>query len=231
MKTTNYEMFKFRNANRLIDPGLVKRLKESIKSIGYIESRPVLVNQDFEIIDGQHRFIACKELVLPIVYESMQMNGNADKIIVELNKNQVIWRLEEYIQFYAKKKIDCYVKLLEFKKLYKLDISQAIAIFFNNPGGNTAKYIRKGDQLKINQKAHETAQFIKELRLMIPFVDKIYFVRACIPLFNIGDKAQIQKLFDNRLLIFEQPSVDTYLILFEKIINRYNKTNKIRLRK
>lgn len=230
MKTQNYELFKFRKANRPIDQGLVQRLKESIKAIGYIESRSVLVNQDFEIIDGQHRFMACKELKIPIIYSSFQMNGNEDQIIVELNKNQVIWRLEEYIQFYAAKEIECYVNLLEFKKQYKIDISQAISIYFNTTS-SPAKFIRQGKELTINPKANEIAQFIRELKLIFPFVTKAHFARASVILFKYAEDKQIQKLFDNRLLIFEQPSVDTYLILFENIINRYSKTNKVKLRR
>jgi len=230
MKTKNYDLFKFRHANRLIDHGLVSRLKKSIEKIGFIKSRPVLINENFEIIDGQHRFIACKELDMPIYYERMQMNGRADEIIVELNKNQLVWRLEEYIQFYASKGVDCYIKLLQFQKNYKLDPSQSIGIYFGANGSCSAG-IKKGNKFNIFEKADDVAIFIKEINIFLPFAKKMHFVRAAVILFIKANETQIKKLFDNRLLIFEQPSVDTYLILFENIINRYNKANKIKLRK
>ena len=45
MKTFNYSAFSFMPTNRGINNGLVKRLVKSIKEIGYIEARPVIVNQ------------------------------------------------------------------------------------------------------------------------------------------------------------------------------------------
>src|ERR1035438_3196611 len=103
MKSTNYSNFKMVDNNRNINNGLVERLTHSIEKLGYIEARPILVNDNMEIIDGQHRFLACKKLGLPIVYA--QYNGEAtdEDIIVELNTTQLIWRLADYIHHYAVK--------------------------------------------------------------------------------------------------------------------------------
>jgi hypothetical protein len=229
METKNYELFKFRQANRSIDRGLVNRLKESIEMIGYIKSRPILVDEEYKILDGQHRFIACKELDIPIYWDQMHCNGDSDNIIIQLNKNQEIWRLEQYISFYAMKGIRCYIDLVKFKELYKLDMSSCIKIFFPTIGGAGTKNIRKGREIEMNPNAHEIAKFLKLLQLDFKWVSKIAFVSAITRLFKVADEKQIDKLYNNRLLMYEQPTQETYLKLFESIINRKNRTNLIKL--
>lgn len=228
METKNYELFKFREANRPIDKGLVKRLKESIIEIGYIKSRPIIVDEEYRILDGQHRFVACKELDIPICWDQIACDGNADKIIVQLNKNQVMWRLEEYIAFYATKQIPCYVDFVKFRELYKIDTSQCIRIFWATTG-SAAKEIRRGMEIETNPHAHEIAKFIKLLILDFKWAEKLHFVNAVVRLFKVANEEQINKLFNNRLLMYEQPTMLTYLKMFELIINRRNRINLIKL--
>lgn len=66
--TSNYSRFKHLNGNRNIVEPHLRRLIKSIQENGWLENSPVLVNQKYEIIDGQHRFEACKTLGLPIEY-------------------------------------------------------------------------------------------------------------------------------------------------------------------
>lgn len=73
----NYSKFKLRQddlpkeeiENRKVDKNLVKKIVKSIKTHrDYGHLFPIIVNGDFEILDGQHRFTARKELSLPIYY-------------------------------------------------------------------------------------------------------------------------------------------------------------------
>ena len=86
MKTKNYEMFEYMDSNRKINAGLVERLVKSIKEIGYIESRPIIVNEDMVVIDGQHRLEACKRLGIPVIYQVS--NVDMSKAMIALNTNQ-----------------------------------------------------------------------------------------------------------------------------------------------
>ena len=101
MKTTNYDLFSFYEENRKISKGNIKQKIKSIQNIGYIESLPIIVDENFKIIDGQHRFLALKELGLPIIYAIEQIDYS--KAMIELNKSQEIWRLQEYICHHAAK--------------------------------------------------------------------------------------------------------------------------------
>lgn len=67
--TTNYDMFKFRDDNRTkIRKRHVDTLAESIQRNNQLEKHPIVVNQDMEIINGQHRLCAAKELGIPVYY-------------------------------------------------------------------------------------------------------------------------------------------------------------------
>jgi ParB-like chromosome segregation protein Spo0J len=69
MKTTDYKLFKINKLNRIVQTGHIEKLKKSIEKVGYLKYNPIIVNEDMEIIDGQHRYFACVKLNLPIYYE------------------------------------------------------------------------------------------------------------------------------------------------------------------
>ena len=64
-ETDNYDKFKIIDGNRPIEHA--KKIVESIKEIGMLW-QPVLVNERFEIIDGQGRYLASKTLGKKILY-------------------------------------------------------------------------------------------------------------------------------------------------------------------
>ena len=63
-QTTDYSKFKTLKGNRSVNKLHVKRLQKSFKQ-SYLLS-PIIVNQNYEIIDGQHRFNAAKAENLPV---------------------------------------------------------------------------------------------------------------------------------------------------------------------
>ncbi|MBC8147318.1 MAG: ParB N-terminal domain-containing protein, partial [Bacteroidetes bacterium] len=65
-KTKNYEKFKFMVGNRPINSAHTAKLIESIK--GKYLFNPIIINEKWEIIDGQHRFEAIKQLNLPLYF-------------------------------------------------------------------------------------------------------------------------------------------------------------------
>ena len=57
-RTLNYNLFTKIIGNRQLDPKNVKRIKESVESIGL--QTPIMVNYKHGIIDGQHRLQSLK---------------------------------------------------------------------------------------------------------------------------------------------------------------------------
>ena len=95
-QTDDYSKFKLVDGNRPIDHA--KKIIESIKEIGMLW-QPILVNERFEIIDGQGRFLAMKTLKLPIIY--IRQDGLTIKEVRYLNQNATIWKAKDYIHSYA----------------------------------------------------------------------------------------------------------------------------------
>ena len=56
-KTTNYSIFSFLQGNRSVSKK--NSLVKSIQKIDLTMYKPILVDSEFRIIDGQHRFFAC----------------------------------------------------------------------------------------------------------------------------------------------------------------------------
>jgi hypothetical protein len=220
METTNYGMFKFMPTNRRINQKLVDRLISSIKKIGYIKSRPVIINKAGVIIDGQHRYWACKQLGLPIYYEIEKVDMN--KAMLELNMNQSVWKLTEYVESWANYDIECYKRLLEFDRTYKLGISNSIKII-KGLGHDNGKDIREGKDFKINTNSEEIADFIIKCKPFIHFYKNGSFVHSVLVLFKKTDAKSRKKILDNMASVRMQASVNNYLIVFENIINKHNR--------
>lgn len=81
-QSKDYNEFAFFEGNRVVDPKRVKQLMESIQTHGLIN--PIVVTQNKEIIDGQHRFESLKNLELPVIYHIHHVDR--DKLL-ELVRN------------------------------------------------------------------------------------------------------------------------------------------------
>jgi hypothetical protein len=215
MKTINYDIFKFKKNNR--DIKHYKRIVESIKKIGYIDAFPILVNSNFEILDGQNRFFACKELGLPIPYSIYDNIEKSDEVMIELNKSAEVWRLESYIKHYAANGNKTYQLVSDFDSQYKLGISNTLSICLSNA---SQKLIKNGLAVELNPKRHEIAIDIKTNFAVLKFNLTNKFVRSITELYSKADKKAIKKLQDNALLIKQQANVGDYLLMFENIINK-----------
>jgi len=216
MQTYDYELFDFFNSNRVINENTVKKIIKSIEKIGYVAARPIIVNKDLIIIDGQHRFEACKRLNLPIIYEELEINEH--DAIIALNSAQKPWSMEDYVHSWANEGKQCYIDLLAFQEKYKIGISNSIEIFFG--GGRITREIRRGDYLKTNPKAFIIMQFILEAKEVIHFWHDIDFTRALITAFNSTSNENMNILLKKISILKRQGGVREYLISFENIINK-----------
>lgn len=98
IKTTDYTIFRKMKGNRDVEPRRVKMITDSIKKIGWI-SNPIIVNKKMEIIDGQGRFEALKNLGLPVEYHIVE-NAKLDDCRM-MNNSMMKWNTKDYIYSYA----------------------------------------------------------------------------------------------------------------------------------
>lgn len=107
--TTNYNIFKFIKCNRQVDMRHVRRIVEKIKGNNLLNAYPILVDKDYNVIDGQHRLKAAEYLELPVYYCVEDHVSVAD--IGMLNSTQKPWLILDYINHYAALGNINYIKL------------------------------------------------------------------------------------------------------------------------
>lgn len=137
-KTFTLKDIRITQANRDILEGHVEKLKQLIQKYGYIKSLPIIVDPDGCIIDGQHRYLACKELKIEptIVVEK----DNLHTLVPVINANQKKWNLADFVKYYSNRGLEHYIILEQVCKAKGLSPSLVYAIVY----GKTEKQgIRK----------------------------------------------------------------------------------------
>lgn len=169
--TTDYDIFNFLTGNRTINANNVKKLKESINENGYKKSQPIIVNQDFEIIDGQHRFVACEELKLPIYFTIEREDEDSIKLTQDLNKNQKNWGLIDYIKSYVDRGYQDYINFLRFVEDRNLSVTTAIVLAWGTRNANIRNKIMQGKiefTIYEENRVDEIINRLKEIKEKIP---------------------------------------------------------------
>lgn len=127
-RTKDYNKFKLLVGNRSIGEDRIKKIRESLEEVGYVLN-PIIVNENFEIIDGQGRFATFKELNMPIDY--IIAKGAGVNECVAMNVNQTKWKLEDFIESMADMGKESYIRLLrlmeKFPKFGLNDIECAVS--------------------------------------------------------------------------------------------------------
>ena len=122
-ETCDYDKFGFLESNRKPNDAHVDRLVESMKE-EYLIS-PITVNENFDIIDGQHRFKAAQKSGLPVRY--IVADGYGVEQMKRFNINSSNWGKKEYLEHYIKEGYSEYLKFKLFMETYP-DFSMGVAL-------------------------------------------------------------------------------------------------------
>ena len=228
-RTTNYERFSQLFGNRKINKLHQERLKKSISETDLTESNPILVNEHFQIIDGQHRFEVCKELKKPIHY--ILKMGYGLREVQRLNANMKNWKMEDYIEGYCDMGHDEYLYLRGFLAQHKLGITNSLQIL-SNWGGDKNEQVVNGEMKLTNKMRGETiAKWITELKPIYQGVARRSFINALIKLYNnrqFNFKQLMSKLQYQQTKLVDCTDVKGYLTLLEEIYNFKERGEKLR---
>ncbi len=120
VKTTkDYKIFKELPGNRKVDTQHVKELIRSLTSRGnLINNFPIVVNENMEIIDGQHRLAALKELGWEVAYRVEE--GLTINTVRDINSAQRNWNWRDYAVSYMELGNDNYRRLLQMGDLFQV---------------------------------------------------------------------------------------------------------------
>ena len=125
MRTENYDMFKKIGGNRKLNKTNYAKIVKSMKEEQLII--PIVVNEKYEIIDGQHRFTACKDLGKPIYF--YMVRGYGLEQVKRANIASSNWKKENYLDMFVAENNETYKEFEEIKERYDLNISNLLKIF------------------------------------------------------------------------------------------------------
>ena len=128
--TTNYDQFKTLPHNREINKRQVTNIENSIRTLDLTMFSPIMVKNNY-IIDGQHRFTACRNLGLPIYFIELDTLKEKDVVtaIALLNNNSKNWSAEDFLHLYCQLGVESYMKVKDFMAETKVS-SLSVAIYF-----------------------------------------------------------------------------------------------------
>lgn len=231
--TTHYDMFTFRNDNRgAINQNHVEKLKRSISTKNLLHLAPIIVNTDMEIINGQHRLLAAKDLRVPIYYVVQQNFKPTDMLAMNTSMD---WTNRDIFNFYCKNGYIEYEKLDKYIKETGIPFTIAIKISLKSNHDLHTKF-REGNYVfeKSTFKSVDIVQLtIDKIKKEKGVNKSVYsgagkFWQALLKLVNNPD-FNIEKWFANLEVHIERMTIKattaSYYNLFVNIYNwrNYNK--------
>jgi hypothetical protein len=251
--TSNYESFGFISGNREINSSNLEKIKESLKTKQILESAIIvgyspndLDGKVFKIIEGQHRFVACKQLGLPlsfIVRMDFDINDHSKSIadIQLLNTASKEWDVTNFMGSRATLGEEPYVR---YKKIYdkyksRNDGGFEHEIFFyilNKVEGRkkvSHKSFKEGvlvftkqDMEYLDNKLQELAQFLPKV------IDsgKRYYLKALSDILDLNiDKTRLSEklIYFKNDIPFSKQKEFSIKFLVEKVYNQSLRAKKI----
>lgn len=235
LKTKNYEIFKKHESNRAIDSSNIKKIKSSIEFKNLLEFRPILVDDDLKILDGQHRLEAAKQLGIEIYYKIQKQSEPSDILI--LNVNQKAWKIEDYLDYYISLGNEDYKKIRDFIVKNKLQTRNALTLLFG-VGSSIYHVFRKGkckfpdfENLKkatlLLDKLNEVLDIIKESKIDGAFFCNSSNFKKSLIDFLSSEKTEFEilkhKIKNDISKITKRQNCLDYYLMLKEIYNFRNK--------
>lgn len=237
--TEDYSIFKLAEWNRTVKDGRVAKIEKSINAVGYI-TNPIIVNEHYEIVDGQGRFIALKKMKRPI--EFIVCPGTGKDECQNMNISQSNWSDRDFIASYAKTNGN-YARMQTLIKETKASINLALWTATNtvkSSGKATSEYIRSGRIIfpaEEYSRAKFEALYVTDLNDIHKVIGgrKEYLQAALLYAYRSLDVLRRQELAEtlrkNVYMIPPYGDVANYLKHFDELYNKgKQKARRIHLR-
>ena len=205
-QSIDYAKFKLHPKNRKIRPNNLERIQNSMQIKNLFN--PILVNEKYEIIDGNHRFSSWKNLNLPILFIIVEGYGVTEMQTLNLNKSD--WNHDDYLDLYVKEEVKDYIKFKNIKDKYELNFSDLIHIIDILSGKKIIgenKLSRIFDEGKLSVNWYDKIEdFLNELSLFdkYNFSRHTSFVRAFLKLYT-------EKFYDKKYIRYRIDICDNKL--------------------
>ena len=231
-KTTEYGLFTKILGNRELRKYHVKYLKEA-QAEKQIEA-PIIVNETYQIVEGQHRYEACKALNLPVFY--IIIPGLNLEDVQRLNTNSKDWNLSEHLNSFCVRGFKEYLTYREFKEKFKFNHNETIAMLegISNKDKTRVLWTKFKDgnfKVKNRETSWENAQKIIQVKQYYDGYNRRCFVFALLVCFeheSYDHDVFMKKLSKQSGKLTDQVHEDDYLRIIQKVYNRNNK-NPVKL--
>jgi hypothetical protein len=234
-QTEDYSSFKRIEGNRTISKSQVKKLVDSYNEDPHLSTMaPIIVNDNMEVIDGQHRLEAFKKLDLPVNYMIIPGIGLAE--VQKLNSATKTWTPMDYARSYSELGNENYKTYLQFRKKYGL-IHQVAMTYLGGADGakeNTTYRFHRGKfVVRDVESAHKISGQLVDMTQYYRKGDARGFAYAFrkIALSPKYDHQRMIAKFQQKVGIFKDtPYVEENLRQLEKIYNHgCGQGNRVRL--
>ncbi len=191
VRTMDYDRFRFFNTNRNIVESHVRKLMASISEVGLLEE--ITINEDYYIIDGQHRFEALKRMSEDIVAK-IKIGASSDSII-PVNIMRRGWSITDYINFYSGQGNHNYQLIKDIIESNDSKLSTGTLLDLYCKGFYKPNYLRKG-KYEINiEKGKRLAEMLIGLEPFIPLYSQTTkFARAFSQVVKTNENFDIKRL-------------------------------------
>lgn len=238
--TDEYDKFKKMLGNR--DVKGVSKIVESVQAVGQIQS-PIVVNENYEVIDGQNRLEAFKQMGRPIYY--MMIPGLDIEACRRLNIGQTNWGMEDWVSSYAQSGNASYQRLAslinEYKKPFHIEGILALAnpLTIVDSGARAREQIKPG-KYTLSKEEYEAAVRRLSSAESLGYVElcksgsygaRIFWAAVAYIYINptITAEAAIEKLSEYKASIPATKTVSEQLRFMEAAINGDDKRRKGRV--
>lgn len=225
--------------NRDIKLVHVERLQNLIAEHGYIKGMPIIVDKNGYIIDGQHRYMACKNLK---VEPEIVVEENFD-IVPLLNSTQLRWGTAAYVKYWAAKGLTDYIILQNICKAKNISPGICYNIVFGKSMDKTGlervgyKSPIKNGEFKFPE--HSKKYFEKLSRkidmilnlvsvLKLPKTDRLIIAIARLannP--NFSFDTMLTKLDYQMSKVYKCTTIDEYTMMLAAIYNYKNSGKRV----
>lgn len=162
-QTSDYSLFKLMEGNRGVNKTHVASLRRALEHNNFLQDEPIEVNDQMEIIDGQHRFEAAKELGYPIFY--VVKEHQTIEHVRAKNSGRKNWAWDDYATSYSLEGNKSYTNFLQLREDSKLGFRILIA-YVNAATGQKLDFNGRANaggaftagELKLESEAFEAAR-------------------------------------------------------------------------
>jgi hypothetical protein len=238
--TKNYDVFIFLDGNRYprtqADFSHIKELKSSIELNGWWKTSHIIVNKNMQVMDGQYRIWALKELLneTGISYNIGFVIDNSITLreVQIMNSTSRKWTYIDFASSYSKSGNKSYQFILEMYESFKFPFNAILTLINNGEFANNYKEFKDG-KIVISPNQKEKIFFyatcIEKLSDIFPQYKTGKFISA-LTFFLGKDKFNfdefLHKVKLNRNLLYPVTTRSEYKLVIQRIYN-YKRAEKI----